>query len=124
MGDCFKCWFCSCCKTNKHSLLNPDTLGPYWVKKMFSILLQKAVFRQATLQIQVKISVENVYVSKLKGLFPETKQLLEGVWEDRSLLILPSTKTRGNIQQDIVYYMGIFMQRVRILLPTKCHAIL
>lgn len=54
------------------------------------------------------------------------KQLLEGGWEETSILILPSTKTRYNrcIKQDIIYYMGIFAQRFRILLTTKCHAIL
>lgn len=54
------------------------------------------------------------------------KQLLEGGWKETRILILPTTKTKCNrcIKQDIIYYMGIFAQRFRILLTIKCHAIL
>lgn len=73
------------------------------------ILLLLTVFKMAVLQMQENIQVENTCVSKLKELFPELKQLLGRGWEETSIIILPSTKTRCHrcIKQDIMYYEGI-----------------
>lgn len=115
-ADSPKYYFCSHCKTNKYSLLNPGKVGHdmggvnAWDPCAESNFTIAYVIKNSNVTNPRENTSRKRLGIKITGAFPRNIATLRAWWEDASILVLPSIKTRCNtrIKQDIIYYVGIF----------------